>query len=300
MRRGLVAGGALALSALLAASAGAGGGVLTPGEILVSDLGNSDILVVDPTTGNRSILSGNGVGSGIALSDPRGLLVEPNGQVLVADSFDQALIQIDPATGDRTVVSGGGVGTGTDFALPLGIAAGPSGSVYIADGGGFAGDNAVFRVDLATGDRTLISSSALGIGSGAAFNNIAGIVVDSSGNLIVTDRGTFLDPSLVFRIDPTTGNRTILSGGNVGTGPDLDNPRGLSFGPGGVLETANSGGFVMSIDSVTGNRTILSDTLGAVWDRYSPIRMEWRPTRMAICWWPTRETLEFRRIRGCI
>ena len=50
----------------------AGGGAFAQ-DLLVSDLASNQIYFVDGTTGDRTVVSGGGVGTGPALSDVRGI-----------------------------------------------------------------------------------------------------------------------------------------------------------------------------------------------------------------------------------
>ena len=53
------------------------------------------------------------------------------------------------------------------------------------------------------------------IGSGPGFAQPRGIAVEADGSLVVTDDGL----KAVVRVDQTTGDRTILSDANTGSGP---------------------------------------------------------------------------------
>ena len=92
-------------------------------------------------------------------------------------------------------------------------------------------------VDPITGDRTTISgdpgSFGANVGTGPDFDSDgpSGIVIDRNGDILVADRFA----QAIFRIDPATGNRAILSGdpngANVGAEPDFpdDGPLGLAL-----------------------------------------------------------------------
>jgi hypothetical protein len=226
----------LTIGVLLAVGVGASGRAdagLVAGDILVSDVLNLAVYDVNPTTGARSVFSGAGVGAGVALSSPQGIAIDPLGFVVTADAGLGALIRIDVATGDRTILSGTGVGSGPALNSPIGLTTDGAGNIYVVDQGPIGGVAGVFKVDVLTGDRTLISGGA--VGSGAAFDNIHDIAF-VGGRLIVTDSGDFQTSSSVFSVDPTTGARTV-----VGTGGSLDNVRGVVIGPTGSVDTVNAG-----------------------------------------------------------
>ena len=58
-------------------------------------------------------------------------------------------------------------------------------------------------------------SPILSIGSGPAFVTPIAVAVTADGMLVVTDVGL----EAVVQVDPATGNRTIISDANTGSGP---------------------------------------------------------------------------------
>jgi streptogramin lyase len=134
------------------------------GNILVSNVtaGSDDgIWSVDPATGNRTILSNSGNGSGTNFIVPLGFALDASGNILIADSGVDALFSVDPATGNRTIISSSSVGSGPNFGDPYGVALEASGNIVVGD----STLNLLFRVDPMTGDRTIISSSSVGTGT---------------------------------------------------------------------------------------------------------------------------------------
>ena len=110
------------------------------------------MFLVNGTSGNRSTFSGAGVGTGIALNSPEGIVQLASGPVLVADNGLGALVQINEVTGNRTLLSGDGAGSGTQgFVLPFGVTVGSGGQIYVSDAGDMAGDGFIVRVDPTTG-----------------------------------------------------------------------------------------------------------------------------------------------------
>jgi len=53
------------------------------------------------------------------------------------------------------------------------------------------------------------------IGSGPGFVSPLGIAVEADGNLVVADFGL----EAVVRVDPVSGDRTIISDASIGSGP---------------------------------------------------------------------------------
>lgn len=187
----------------------------------------------------------------------------------VVDADSDALIRVDPTTGDRTVISGCAdascttlVGTGPSFAFARGIFFEPDGQILISDGDLDDLNNlkTLFRVDPSTGDRTVVSSSLEGSerGTGPAIDTLFDVILDANGDILISD--TVLDT--IFRVDPVSGDRTILSSNTVGTGPTMTFPGDLVLeADGNILTTEGGNDQVLRIDPVTGNRTIVSSSL---------------------------------------
>jgi Thrombospondin type 3 repeat len=170
-----------------------------------------------------------------------------------------------------------------------------AGTVIVANG------TNLYRVDLATGDRSVVSND--GRGNGAPFVRLACAAVLPNGDYAVCDAyagavvrvdpvsgdrsdlaaplstpldlriepdGTTMVVSELFgerisRVELATGARTILSGNGVGAGPDIDSPFGIELGPDGSIYAAvhhYAEGDLFRIDPVSGNRATLEDIDG--------------------------------------
>lgn len=232
---------------------------------------------IDPTTGNRTVLSDfNDAAQGPIGADPRALGIESGGAVLVADNssgagFRGTLFRMSPATGIRTVLSDFANAAqgplGTD---PLGVAIESAGTILVADPGGAQGDpNLLFRVDPATGMRTILSDFT-DPAQGPTGENPSGLTLDHTGRILVAtgQTGTGLR-GVLFRVDPTTGTRELLSDfGDANQGPRGDLPYGVALEPGGtILVTTifkldgigtSFNGTLFRVDPTDGTRTILS------------------------------------------
>src|SRR6185503_16183138 len=120
------------------------------------------VLRINSTTGDRSVLSGNGVGTGPSLTAYAPATIGILGGVIYVANGER-LMSVDRATGDRTLISGGGRGTGPTIVWPLSIAgASTASSLVVLDerqpnSTGYLG--ALIRVDLASGDRTVLSAN---------------------------------------------------------------------------------------------------------------------------------------------
>ena len=168
-------------------------------------------------------------------------------------NIEVAILDVDPLTGDRTVISDNFVGSGPSF-LPTGVYNAEISSLsWQSDGSILAaehGDNVsggtfgqILRIDPATGNRTLIvDSTTTQYFTARQYGN----------NIMATTGGGELQI-----INPATGIPTIVSGGGVGSGPDLERPVGFAIAGTNVLVADQTQG-LMSINILTGDRVILS------------------------------------------
>jgi len=117
----------------------------------------------------------------------------------------------------------------------------------------------LFRVDIPTVDREIVTSPA--VGGGAAFDIIGGIAVGPSEQIVFADNGE----ARLVSVDSITGDRQVISGAGMGTGP-LFAMMGLPvFDPTGNILVPELGlDLLLSVDPNTGNRTIVSsDSVGS-------------------------------------
>jgi DNA-binding beta-propeller fold protein YncE len=206
--------------------------VVTHDEVqFIGDTGA--VVRVHSATGERTVFSGCdaidpgseectsfiGDGPPLAFWGAGGIAVEPDGSLVVTDA-GSGVVRVHPSTGKRTVLSGCAVrlsfpcpdprGTGPTLAFLMGIAVEADGALVVTGNNGFG---AVVRVHPATGDRVLVSGfdrrTNTSIGSGPLLLSPGGIAVEADGALVVAD-GLL---RAVVRVDPLTGNRTILSRG---------------------------------------------------------------------------------------
>jgi hypothetical protein len=248
---------------------------LESGDLIVTDFSSWELMQVDATTGERWILSSQLRGSGPMLAAPEGMRVASDGALIVANLSDRSLLEVDATTGDRTVISGctdfscaSPVGSGPDFLGPRFVAFESNGDIVITDREE-PGVTAVVRVVPGSGNRSIVSGCVDAAcssvkGTGPNLDTPFGIVVDANDDIIVTDSFGLL------KIDPGTGNRTVLSGctdasctGTIGSGPDFGRPRELEIADGDfVLADGDPDAppfrAVFHVDAATGARTILS------------------------------------------
>lgn len=245
------------------------------GQIIAADFAASRLFLVDPVSGERTILTGldslTGIttGDGIALNGPVAAIELPDGRIASGQfQGDFGIYAVDPATGDRSLLSGSSVdgspsvGTGPELAVRAIILSPDGQSIYATS---FNLD-AVMSVDIATGNRTIISSAGTPeepavVGTGPAFTSPLGIDIAEDGTIFVSDLAT--DGGAAFMVDPVTGDRTLITGETtVGSGVDI-NPfgigvfEGLEGVPGQRVLLADGNGLI-EVDINTGERTLIS------------------------------------------
>ena len=250
------------------------------GKIFVTDL-FTGIFSVDPATGNRILVSNFNqgaiqgvVGYDVAV-DAFGRVVVPlHPGVLPAD----AVVSVFPRTDTRVIVSNlsnaaqGSVSSTcsvlTNYACTINdLAVERLGTILIGlnDDGAHS---AIYRVNPVTGYRVLLSDfNNPAQGPGATYLGVGygtGLTVDALGVILANSS----NPNVwLFRINPITGNRTILSDfGNPAQGPVCAYLFGLGVELSGNIIVGAQGAFNSAISDLfrvnpkTGNRVVLSDS----------------------------------------
>jgi streptogramin lyase len=93
------------------------------------------------------------------------------------------------------------------------------------------------------------------IGSGPAFVTPWAIAVEATSTLVVVDSGLHT----VARVDPVSGDRTVVSDAMNGSGPALSFPAAIAVEASGSLVVSDAGlKAVMRVNPVTGDRTVVS------------------------------------------
>lgn len=248
------------------------------GQLVVTDVGWDAVFRVDPVTGDRTLAADAFKGTG-PIGDPGSIVVEADGHLLVADPTLETVLRIDPVTGDRTIVTGcidppvfflpcpGAVaGEGPPLSSNAYLALEPDGNLLIA------WEPRLLRVDMVTGDRTLVTgcAEAMCVGDGPTLDSISSVAVETDSHLVVLSR---FDQGML-RVDPVTGDRSLVSARGRGSGPLFPD---ISFFPGDVeveadgnlLTLGNYGdasapailNAILRVDPVTGDRTLVSGQL---------------------------------------
>jgi hypothetical protein len=177
---------------------------MSPGGVLYGiDDASKTLLQIDIQSGRGLAVNGREGNTGL----PRttnfdfGLTFDCNGELYASSDSRRSLYRIDTSTGVATLVGvEGGLG-----AQITGLAARRDG-VY---GIGSSGDENLYRIDTASGQATLIGA----LGAGLQFTD-GGLDFDAAGQLWgvadMTGSSINAEPSILFRIDPTSGAATYV------------------------------------------------------------------------------------------
>ena len=232
------------------------------GNIYVADTGNSTIRKITPagavtTLAGMSGTPGNadGQGTNAQFYTPQGVAVDSAANIYVADTGNHTIRKITPGGSVSTLAgfagafgSNDGATNNARFNCPVGITVNSSGNIFVTD----YNNNTIRLVTPAGVVSTLagwagIWGSADGTNSGALFFAPAGIAVDSSTNLYVTDSAN----NTLRKIAPSGGNWIVstlagspgVSGSSDGTltNARFYNPSGLVINSAGYLFIADSG-----------------------------------------------------------
>lgn len=143
--------------------------------------------------------SANGSGTNAFFNNPSGIALASNGALYVSDTGNNTIRSVSTNGVVATLAgfagqSGTTNGTGTlaRFNAPLGIAVDNAGIIYVAD----SGNHTIRKVTPAGVVSTLAGSPAVwgstdGAAGAALFNCPVGVVVDSNGNIFVSDANNY-------------------------------------------------------------------------------------------------------------
>lgn len=207
------------------------------GDIVV-DLANDRLLLMDKTpgalvavdraTGDRSVLSDNS-DPGPQIRSPEGVAMDQTRTgIYYVDTLADAVVRVDLTTGERFVVSDGNVPADPQpvairypRALALDV---DNGRLLVTD----SQLDGLVSVDLADGSRAEITQSTTDLD----LSLPRGVLLDGE-RALVTDLGVDAIVAIDLRPGSTFGDRTIVSGDHVGSGPRFVSPRDV------VIDAAN-------------------------------------------------------------
>ena len=214
--------------------------------------------------GNASGGNADGTGTNAQFLYPQGVAVDSAGNVYVADRANDTIRKVTPVGTNWVVTTlaglGGapgtndGTGSAARFNQPYGVAVDTNGSIYVAD----SGNNAIRTITPAGVVTTIaglplftvvgnpVGGSADGMNSNARFSFLAGVVVDSAGNVYVAEE----DNNTIRKMTPEGTNWMVSTIGGVAGVKGSTNGSGSVarfFEPGGVA--VDSAGNVYVADS---------------------------------------------------
>ena len=219
-------------------------------RLILMDPTRHKIWAIDTQTGSRDIFYETPTGTGPGLESSFSLVFDESLDRLLVVSQNHALIAVDLDTGNRTVLAGAGTGSGpTDFGS--GIAPDLAGGrVFVP------GFNSLLEIDLATGNRAEFSGP--NVGFGLQMQAVRSPVFDASNGRVLVIEGLHLQQKITA-IDLASGDRSIFSDTNTGTGPGFAGPLEmmLDAARSRLLVTQNQGP-VLAVDLATGDRSVFS------------------------------------------
>ena len=220
-----------------------------------------DITAQDAIMGRLSQLEYRVVqSSAVTLGAPVGLVLDAvNGRrLLVADNALDGIVAVElsdgPSNGLRTRFSTDGDGNGPEMTTPSGAMALDSANnrVLLMD----STLDALFAVDLSSGERSVLSSDSTGVGTG--FDSSAGLALHpTKPNVALVSDGRNND--VVFEVNLGTGDRTVLSPQIDPTIGSWNTPRDIvAWTPTLALVPTSSDRALFSVNLGTGGRAVVS------------------------------------------
>jgi hypothetical protein len=254
------------------------------GTVYVVDRWNSTIRKITPkgvvTTlaGQPGVTgSSNGVGLAARFNYPYGLAMDAHTNLYVADTGNETIRKITPQALVSTIAGSvgnagftNGFASSNAFNTPVTVAVDSSGNLYVAD----LGNNVIRKITPAGEASTLAGSpgnagSANGTNSAARFNEPAGVALDSSGDLYVTEWAN----CLLRCITQSGGVATVtsLAGAAAAAGSAdgaanaalFSDPAGVAVDPQGTVYVADSQNNTIRRIGTDGAVTTLAGTAAA-------------------------------------
>jgi sugar lactone lactonase YvrE len=241
------------------------------GQIFVTDL-FTGIFGVDPRTGNRTLVSNFNQGA-VQGNLYYGLAVDAFGRVVAnLQGAHYGVVRVAPRTDTRVIVSdfaNQAQGTVLTCCQITDLTLGQAGAILIGTNHitGAGGQSAIYRVNPVTGYRTLLSDFT-NPAQGADVVDLSfsvGLAVERSGQILANSGGSIYAPrNLLLRINPITGNRTVLSDFDNPEQGTLGSPNGLAIEKSGTIivgaAVAASGTQLFRVNPRTGRRVLFSDS----------------------------------------
>jgi gliding motility-associated-like protein len=225
------------------------------GSVYVTEYAGHRIRRIDPA-GNISTIAGTGTagfsGDGgpaknAALNTPKGICADKNGNLYIADTYNSRIRKINLATGIITTIGGDGTishsgdsgpATNAGIPYPVSVCIDLDGNLYLAEVRS-GNTSRIRKINASNGVITTIAGDANigfsgdgGLAVNAELDDPAGVCVDRSGNVYISE----YDHSRIRKIAVATGVITTMAGngsngfsGDFGlsTNASLNSPIGL-------------------------------------------------------------------------
>ena len=215
------------------------------GNVYIANYNNQDIQKVTASSGNISIVAGNGTSgylgdggaaTGAEFKHPSGLGVDSAGNIYIADKNNCRIRKVTVATGVIATVAGTSTCgyTGDGGLATSGEIHNPSSDIAVDSyGNWYFGDNSNYRIRVVNASTGIITTVAgngtqgyTGDGSAATsaeINNPSGVALDSSGNIYFSD----FNAQVIRKVTVSTGIISTVAGtGTAGYsgdgGPAID------------------------------------------------------------------------------
>ncbi|TPV95134.1 MAG: hypothetical protein B7733_11490 [Myxococcales bacterium FL481] len=224
------------------------------GEASETSLG---LFSLELDSGVRALVSGPGVGSGLALGrEVGGFAYDPVGERALlfrrSPAGDLELVEISIVTGDRSVVALAPPPNGPASIAPVGgLFDGTGGRLLVAD----PAIDALYAIDPAAGTQSIITSNS--VGSGANWRLPRQVAFDAERAIAYIPDA---NRDALYRVLLSNGSRAQVSGNTVGAGPRLDKPSGVAIDDqrrvAFVVDTRQAS--VVAIDVLSGVRVVVS------------------------------------------
>ena len=214
---------------------------------------NSDVIqkispagIVTTFAGTGSAGFINGSATSAEFNHPVGIAVDSSGNVYVADQYNMAIRKI--AGGMVTTLAGSGAagyadgpGATARFYYPQSVAVDSAGNVYVCD----EYNKRIREVSPSGVVSTLAGNGTQGDVDGpvasAEFNGLAALIVDTSGNVYVSDNDSVRKISPSGIVSTIAGNGTAGYVDGTGSAAQFNSPYGLAFDSIGNLYIDDAG-----------------------------------------------------------
>lgn len=212
--------------------------ILPDGNILTSMFFDGFIFRTDPTLAIWKLVPYEHMGGDLV-----GMALEPDGNIIiVTDGPFPKVVRINPVDGKQTTVTSGDAGIGAFGTEDITVDR--NGNIFIG------APTAIIRVNPITGEQSFVSS-------GGKFKAIRGIATESNGDILVCDCGVARDQNLsssaVIRVNPITGEQTVVSSGGL-----LGCPVDIAIeADGNIVVSTGDWLNLVRIDPVTGLQSLI-------------------------------------------